>query len=51
MRDAVHGEGVEADLFFHDAGNCCIPAGFGKPNSRAPDHFRTVPYPDTLANL
>src|SRR5207244_10826346 len=31
MRDAVHGEGVKPDFFFHDGGNCCIPAGFSKP--------------------
>ena len=48
MRDAVHGEGVEPDFFFHEAepwdgcfrpverravgGICCIPAGFSKAN-------------------
>src|SRR5213083_2680404 len=49
MRDAVHGEGVEPDLFFHDGGNCCIPADFGKPNSKAARAtFRPVPFPATL---
>jgi hypothetical protein len=35
MRDTVHGEGVEPDFFFHNGGNCCIPAGFGKPKFRS----------------
>src|SRR5439155_27264838 len=49
MRDAVHGEGVEPDLFFHDGGNCCMPASFGKPNSKAARAtFRPVPFPATL---
>src|SRR5260221_8031532 len=50
MRDTVHGEGVEPDFFFHDGGNCCIPAGFGKiPKRNA--RFRRAPYPDRLPEL
>src|SRR6266849_10512255 len=51
MRHAVHGEGVEPDLFFHDVGNCCIPPGFSKTNCRRRAHFRPAPYLDTVAEL